>query len=218
MQKHLNQLKVLQTGGGSYRHEYPNPFTTAAVLQVLHQAKAKGFKVNSKHVSLGVGALKRCRAASGGFTYGSSRRGKPRVRVKSAAGRMPLCELALLLWQESDQEKLCHAIEMSFQHHDLLENVRKYDNHAPPLGYGGFFFWFDMLGRTDAILAVEDKDTRTKFLQKQRQIILQIPEIDGCFVDSHELGRTYGTAMALICLAKIRGGVAGKGNKGNKGK
>jgi hypothetical protein len=30
---------------------------------------------------------------------------------------------------------------------------------------------------------------------------LKLPELDGCFVDSHELGRVYGTAMALLCLA-----------------
>jgi len=31
--------------------------------------------------------------------------------------------------------------------------------------------------------------------------VLAIPEIDGCFVDSHEIGRSYGTAMALMCLS-----------------
>ncbi|MEZ6095879.1 MAG: hypothetical protein R3C03_16885 [Pirellulaceae bacterium] len=38
---------------------------------------------------------------------------------------------------------------------------------------------------------------------RQREIILQIPEIDGCFVDSHELGRCYGTAMALLSLSLL---------------
>ena len=32
---------------------------------------------------------------------------------------------------------------------------------------------------------------------------LNLPEIDGCFVDSHELGRAYGTAMALLCFAAL---------------
>ena len=32
---------------------------------------------------------------------------------------------------------------------------------------------------------------------------LLVPEIDGCFVDSHELGRCYGTAMALLSLADL---------------
>ena len=31
---------------------------------------------------------------------------------------------------------------------------------------------------------------------------MALPEIDGCFVDSHEIGRCYGTAMALLCLAR----------------
>ena len=37
---------------------------------------------------------------------------------------------------------------------------------------------------------------------KQKGIIMAMPEIDGCFVDSHEIGRCYGTAMALLCLAR----------------
>ena len=119
---------------------------------------------------------------------------------------MPMCELALLLWGESTQDKLKTSIELSFEHHKLLEQTRKYDDHAA-LSYGGFFFWFDMLGRTDAIRKLTNQKLHDKYLKQQRQLILQIPEIDGCFVDSHELGRTYGTAMALICLAKIRNGL-----------
>lgn len=200
----VKKILELQPASGQWFHEYPNPFATATVLQVLAMAREAGVKVDSRRVARGIGALKRCRGDSGGFTYGSVRRGKPRVDVRGAAGRMPLCELALWLWGESDQERLRHAIEMAFEHHQLMESVRKYDDHASRYGYGGFFFWFDMLGRTDAILALTDQEQRKKFLQQQRDIILQIPEIDGCFVDSHELGRTYGTAMALICLAKMR--------------
>jgi len=205
--KLVKAILKLQPESGQWFHEYPNPFATATVLQVLALAKKAGIKVDTSRVARGIGALKRCRGGSGGFTYGNVRRGKPRVNVRGAAGRMPLCELALLLWGESDQKKLQHAIEMSFEHHQLMESVRKYDDHASRYGYGGFFFWFDMLGRTDAILALTDQEQRRSFLQKQRDIVLSIPEIDGCFVDSHELGRTYGTAMALICLAKIRVGL-----------
>jgi hypothetical protein len=38
--------------------------------------------------------------------------------------------------------------------------------------------------------------------------MLAIPEIDGSFIDSHELGKCYGTAMALLtlrnCVPRIR--------------
>jgi hypothetical protein len=83
--------------------------------------------------------------------------------------------------------------------------VRKYDDHASRYGYGGFFFWFDMLGRSRAIRAIEDEKIRNLVEIRQRVLIVKkLPEIDGCFIDSHELGRTYGTAMALLCLAQLR--------------
>ena len=38
------------------------------------------------------------------------------------------------------------------------------------------------------------------FVADQRARILALPEIDGAFIDSHEIGKAYGTAMALIVL------------------
>ena len=117
---------------------------------------------------------------------------------------MPLCELALALWRKEDQGQLGKALAAAFEHHQILEDTRKYDDHADQ-GYGGFFFWYDMVGRTRAIVHLKDGETRRSLLARQREIILSIPEFDGCFVDSHELGRTYGTASALLCLSWIRG-------------
>ena len=62
-----------------------------------------------------------------------------------------------------------------------------------------------MLGRSRAIRAMEDEKMRHVVEIRQRVLIVKkLPEIDGCFMDSHELGRTYGTAMALLCLAQLR--------------
>ena len=113
---------------------------------------------------------------------------------------MPLCELALFLFGASDQTKLQAALATGFRHHELLAAVRKYDDHADRHGYGGFFFWFDMLGRAEAILQLTDAAERGKLVAQQKKLVLDLPEFDGCFVDSHELGRCYGTAMALLCL------------------
>ena len=113
---------------------------------------------------------------------------------------MPLCELGLYLFGASDQDKLLAAVEAGDRHHALLAAVRKYDDHASTLGYGGFFFWFDMLGSAEAIAELKDNAKRKQLAQAQHQLILALPEFDGCFVDSHELGRCYGTAMALLCL------------------
>jgi hypothetical protein len=83
--------------------------------------------------------------------------------------------------------------------------VRKYDDHAGRYRIGGFFYFYDQLGR---ILALRQLDGSPGELGKKarewraklRAQILEIAEVDGTFVDSHELGRSYGTAMALLCL------------------
>ena len=113
---------------------------------------------------------------------------------------MPLCELALYLFGASDQQKLVTAIQSGERYHGLLAEVRKYDDHANRYGYGGFFFWFDMLGRAEAVAEVEDVEVRKQLAAALRARVLSLPEVDGAFVDSHELGRCYGTAMALLCL------------------
>ncbi|MEC7723998.1 MAG: hypothetical protein VYD05_00690, partial [Planctomycetota bacterium] len=100
----------------------------------------------------------------------------------------------------SDQSRLLAAIEAGERHHGLLAEVRKYDDHASRYGYGGFFFWFDMLGRAEAIAELADVARRRELAAALRGRVLALPEVDGCFVDSHELGRCYGTAMALLCL------------------
>lgn len=200
----VRDLYAMQPGSGCWFHEYQNPFVCADVLVALHRALAVAeIPLDEGKVAQGKKALMRCRAKTGAFTYGYS--GRPGGSIKGAAGRMPLCELALLRCGASDQKRLEAAVDASFEHHELMNAVRKYDDHASRYGYGGFFFWFDMLGRTRALLALGDEKARIKATQQQRDLIVQrLPEIDGCFVDSHELGRTYGTGMALLCLAALR--------------
>ncbi|MGA0870492.1 MAG: hypothetical protein ACO3UM_16290, partial [Planctomycetota bacterium] len=110
---------------------------------------------------------------------------------------------ALADWGHAEDGALARAVDASFEFHDELDQVRKYDDHASRYGYGGFFFWFDLHARIDAIARLGDESARQEARAAQRAQILALPEIDGCFVDSHEIGRVYGTAMALICLASI---------------
>tara|TARA_R110002072_G_scaffold228234_12_gene385407 strand:+ start:51369 stop:53246 length:1878 start_codon:yes stop_codon:yes gene_type:complete len=194
-------LIALQPETGAWFHEYGNPFAIATALQALHGAKSQGFDVPQDNIDNGLKALAFNRAGDGAFSYGQTRPGrKPRAKLEGAAGRMPLCELGLYLFGASDQEKLLAAVEAGDRHHKLLAAVRKYDDHADRLGYGGFFFWFDMLGRAEAIAELKDDAKRKQLAAAQHKLIMELPEFDGCFVDSHELGRCYGTAMALLCF------------------
>jgi len=194
-------LIALQQETGVWFHEYGNPFAIATALQALHGAKALGFDVPPDNIDSGLKALAFNRTAQGAFSYSQTRPGRqPRASLEAAAGRMPLCELALYLFGASDQEKLIAAVDSGERFHGLLAEVRKYDDHANRYGYGGFFFWFDMLGRAEAIAEIKDASARVSRASALHARVMALPEIDGCFVDSHELGRCYGTAMALLCL------------------
>jgi hypothetical protein len=196
----VGSLLALQPATGVWFHEDGNPFAIATALQSLHASQQAGVDVPQDNIDRGMRALAMNRTGDGGFTYGHTQNGAPRVSLEAAAGRMPLCELGLFLFGGSDQGKLRTAIDTGHRHHGLLAAVRKYDDHADRLGYGGFFFWFDMLARTDATRHLADANARRELLAAQRALVLDLPEFDGCFVDSHELGRAYGTAVALLCL------------------
>lgn len=200
LQRSVGALLALQPETGVWFHEYGNPFAIATALQALHGAQQAGVEVDQKAIDRGLAALLQDRTAEGAFTYSHTKNGKPRASLPAAAGRMPLCELGLFLFERSDQARLQHAVETGFRHHDLLAAVRKYDDHADQHGYGGFFFWFDMLARSEATMRLSAGEKRTALVAQQRALVLELPEIDGAFVDSHELGRAYGTAMALLCL------------------
>ena len=205
LQLATNGLENIQSKRGSWYHEYENSFVTATALAALYDAKTSGSSINQQKIDAGVKSLLNDRFINGAYPYYSRKQKQaPRDHEKSiqaSAGRMPICELALARWGHSDQTRLKYAIEQSFKHHDKLAVALKYDNHTSTLAYGGFFFWYDMRSRTEAILAIEDKQLRDQFLKQQRDLVMALPELDGCFVDSHELGRCYGTAMALLCLA-----------------
>lgn len=199
----VEALSRLQPETGMWFHEYGNPFAVATALQALAYARDQGQAVDPEIVARGTGALRRCRTEEGAFTYGDPGKRPARASVASAAGRMPLCELALVQWDKSDAASLQRALAAAFEHHALLAAVRKYDDHADRHGYGGFFFWFDMLARAEATSFVADATQRGTWRAQQKKLVLDLPEFDGRFVDSHELGRAYGTAMALLCFAAL---------------
>jgi len=151
-----------------------------------------------------VQSLARHRQRSGSFPYKDAVANENLMgtNIEAAAGRMPLCEAALFVGGGSSIERLQRAIATSFQQHQNLDVAYKYDNHTDHWNYGGFFFWFDMRGRKQAIELLPASEVKARFEQQLEAIVISKSEIDGCYVDSHEIGRCYGTAMALMCLKK----------------
>jgi hypothetical protein len=64
---------------------------------------------------------------------------------------------------------------------------------------GGFFFWHALFLTSESIKALPP-GKREAHHQKMLEHVMTIGEVDGSFVDSHELGKSYGTGMALMVL------------------
>ena len=133
------------------------------------------------------------RDRKGAFAYSFPGRGGA---LEQGSGRIPICELALYLGGASSKEALGASLDLSLRHQPLLERIRKYDDHADGWRNGGFFYWYGQYERALTAKAAGAADA----LARQKEILLATEEIDGCWVDSHELGRVYGTAMALLTL------------------
>lgn len=206
LQTAVGELQNVQSNRGHWYHEYNNSWVTATALCALYEAQASGADIDDEVIEKGCKALNNDRLRNGSYGY-SPRRGegeKPAGndrQLQAAAGRMPLCDLGLWYWKKLEDSDLNTALEVSLKHHDKLAIALKYDNHTSTMAYGGFFFWYDMRARSEAITQVKDDALREKLFAQQKELVMNLPEFDGCFVDSHELGRCYGTAMALLCLA-----------------
>ncbi|MEZ6196445.1 MAG: hypothetical protein R3F20_12070 [Planctomycetota bacterium] len=197
----LAELEKMPRRRGAWAHEYPNPFATASVIEAMCSARTHGAKVKKVLLDEAAAALRSSRSEEGHFGYGVSTRG---ATPEFSVGRTPLCELALYLTSEEgkgDAAALERAVEHGFAKHDILENVRKYDDHADRYNNGGFFFWYGVHGLAMAVEAAPVKaEKKTAWRKRCVELVTAIGEADGGWIDSHELGKSYGTAMALIVL------------------
>jgi hypothetical protein len=199
-------LEQIQLPTGGWYHEYANPFVTGTALTALHQADQAGATIDSQKVERGLASLAGDRLDAGAYPYASRSGGKaPRkTSIEASAGRIPICDMALWMWKKLDDRQLEKSARVALDNHKFLSVAYKYDNHTSTMAYGGFFFWYDMHARAELIARIADEATRNGLAEEHRKLILALPEIDGCFVDSHELGRCYGTAMALLSLAELQ--------------
>ncbi|MGE3851614.1 MAG: hypothetical protein AB7K09_07730, partial [Planctomycetota bacterium] len=186
---------------GQWGHEYTNPFASGMVLIALGEARKAGATVTDEVLKAGADALTRVRGADGAFPYDFSS-GLSRAGAEASAGRMPLCEYGLLLAGQSHQKRLADALFAFFKWKHYLEAVRQYDYHSDKFANGGFFFFHDMLGAALAIEGLQDDTSRWLAATKLREMMLSYAEMDGgSFMDSPNIGRTWGTGSSLVTLA-----------------
>jgi len=198
----VRQAQTRQYDDGFWAHEYKNAFCTGAMLWSLVEAKSRGVDVPDEMMSKGAEALLAARHADGSFVYGGTAHGQPRPSGrKDAAVRMPMCEALLLAADRSDLDKVGAAFRTYFEFMDRIETVRRNDFHSDG-ELAGFFFFHGLYHNSQANQLLPEAERKAN-AARIREVLLRVPEMDGSFVDSHELGRSYGTAMALLTLANV---------------
>ncbi|MBI4563110.1 MAG: hypothetical protein HY716_00245 [Planctomycetes bacterium] len=185
---------------GFFAHEYPNPFCSATVIFCLSRAKGAGFEVPEEMLAAAAERIASVRGKEGTFAYGAGGRGAPK---KSGSSRAALCQYAMLLAGRGEKKDVSEALDLFLKYHDQgMAIARKSDCHCPPLdAVAGFFYWHNFYPACEAAKACaqEGDDKRPRLFE----IIVSIPEIDGTFIDGHEMGKPYGTAMALLSIQAL---------------
>jgi hypothetical protein len=198
-----DRLVAIQTPkSGQWAHEYDNAFTTAVMLDALADAEKDGARVMPEAVKKGIAGLEAARFDDGSFTYGGMhppQQTKPGGdALKNACGRMPVCEGALFRRGKSDMRRLNFALTNYQQYFEQFEKIHKCDFHTDG-ELGGFFFFHDLYHATEAVKLLPPKGQGT-FQKWFVEKLTALPEIDGSFLDDHELGKSCATAYALLAL------------------
>jgi hypothetical protein len=195
----VQNAAAIQKQGGFWAHEYENAFATGAVLQEVLAAKAAGASVPTEITDKAAQALISARVKNGAYVYGGAAGEKAVTKLKDAAGRMPVCEGTLFQLGRSDLDKVRFSMQNFWDNMKNLEGVRRNDFHSDG-ELGGFFFFHAVFHASETMRLLPEEE-RAAHKQRFLALLQQIPELDGSFLDSHELGRSYGTAMALLTLA-----------------
>jgi hypothetical protein len=191
------RLAAMQEDEGFWSHEYANAFSTAAVVHALATARAAGADVPEYALQRAADALLSARDPQGRQPY---RVGEKPDNDKSTSARTALCELAL---QECGRPAdVAGGVERYWKFIKNMEGVRLYDYHSD--GRLAGFFYFHAGFHTLEAARTLPEPARGTSLKRFRETLIQIPEWDGSFLDSHELGKSYGTASALLMLARSR--------------
>jgi hypothetical protein len=201
MNRMVSRLGELQDREGFWSHEYPSAFATAAVVRCLVLARRAGADVPEAMLQRAADAILKTRGAGGVQAY-RHEPGKGPGSEKNSMGRTASSELALYHCGRGAIENVAAGVETYWKHLARLESVRTCDNHADEELAG--FFYFNAVFHTLEAARELPEPARGGHLKRFRAQLLAIPEWDGSFVDSHELGKSYGTAMALLILNRTR--------------
>ena len=182
-------------------------FVTAWALLALRDAQAMGVDVPEEAITRAVDCLARCRNVDETFEYSldhAAEQAGRRSQRSGAAGRGPVCTLALLRNGRADAAKLEASVDRFLDHRALYAREQgKTLMHCGPEAEGSHYLLFDYafaaLAAAELPAAVRDR-VRAPLLE----LVLAARTDAGSFVDNPLLGDHVGTALALEALRALR--------------
>jgi hypothetical protein len=194
--------------GAAWLPEWSTSFTTAASVLALADARAAGIAVPQSLVEPALRAIEQCRLPTGAFTYSveaipSPGRLEGIDNVKSAIGRIQVCNLALLRGgRDVSDEQRTRGLDQFFEHHRFLEaGRRKPIPHESFYAVAGYFYYFGHYYAAEMIASLPP-EKREPYASKLLRIVIDTQEHDGSMTDyvMHDYPRPYGTAYGLLAL------------------
>lgn len=213
MQLVVDDLARLQKSGGGWSY-YLTPdatvesdpldismsFTTAAVLLGIHRAQEAGAEVPEDLVTRALDCLQRMENPNGTFEYllnhgaedGARQPGEP-----GAAGRGPVCALALHEFDRVGAERVAETVAMFARHRaGLAKERRKTLMHCGPGAQGSHYVFFDYFTCAAAIAALP-ADSRALHRDMLLGEILAGRNADGSYLDNPMIGPAFASGAAL---------------------
>lgn len=192
--------------GASATPDHAMSFVTAAAVLALVRARDAGVAVPDALLSGALDCLEKMRRSDGVFEYmrfaDRSHLSAPTGR-KGAAGRGPVCELALFEGGRSSVERVERALRSFVDDRaDLEKQLGKALMHAGPEAEGCHYLLFDYAFAAAALreLPPGKRETARAAIA---DFVLRARRDDGSFEDTPILGPACGTGLALWALGAL---------------
>lgn len=215
----VEHLRKVQKPGGGWNYlitqDLENPeavpnismsFTTASVLMALLDTRESGIAVPDKMIDDAVDCLKFALNDNKTFeyiVYHDLDDLPRRTPVAGAAGRGPVCSLAMYLGGKGDLDTIRQTLDLFMVHrHTYSKEQGKTLMHAGPEAQGSHYLMFDYAYAAEAIMKLPEEE-RAQYAYPLLDQILAARTIEGSYVDNPLLGWFYGTAMALLAFQQL---------------
>jgi hypothetical protein len=186
-------------------------FTTATIMVGLERVVRAGVDVPEAMSKKALDSIARCRTPSGSFTYGEIWNMGPAAginQIKGSACRTPACQLALEAFGRevpvADHRRSLEDLLIKHARMQLL-SLRRPIPHESWYSISGYFYLYGHAYAAYVLEGLPDAD-QARYAPALAEAVLACRQPDGSFWDYplYSYHKPYGTAYALIALARVR--------------